>query len=320
MKRISIYLVMSLFLLLQSCIKEDLSICESWLLLRFRYTLNNQNSNLFDAEVNKVNVYVFDDKGKYVTEFSNQGDVLTNDYVMRLPLPEGKYNIVVNGGDFTTYSVGEQDSISHSLNETLREGITDISNFRTELKSIQGAENYLYPANVPDDLYSGLVTNVVSSSDNQHITDVELIKITKKIKVKIKGPGVDNMPIDVYILAQNGRYQSDETIDHNYGILKYSPVKTSVQTDFKEVDLKTMRLMLGESPMLVIKNSSTSDVLYNKNMIEQILLTQKYHTQADIDREDEFVFEIVMEANGNNIEITVFINGWKINIVTPDLK
>lgn len=320
MKRISIYIVMSLFLLLQSCIKEDLSVCESWLLLKFRYTLNNQNTNLFDAEVNKVNIYVFDDKGKYVTNFSNQGEVLTNEYVMRLPLPEGKYNVLVNGGDFTTYFVRERDSLSNSLNETLHKGITDIRDFRTELKSIPGAENYLYPAATPDDLYAGLASNAVSSVDNQQITNVELIKLTKKIKVKIKGPGVENIPTDIYILAQNGRYQNDYTIDHSHGIFKYSPIKTSTQPNYKETDLKVMRLMLGESPMLVVKNSSTSDVLYNENMIEQILSTQKYNSQNDIDREDEFVFEIAMLANENNIGVTVSVNGWKINTVTPDLK
>lgn len=89
-----------------------------------------------------------------------------------------------------------------------------------------------------------------------------------------------------------------------------------MQPDYMEVNLKTMRLMLGQSSMIVVKNSETQQVLYNENMIDQILLTQKYVTQEDFDREDEFIFEIYVV---NNIVVSVSINGWIINNVNPDI-
>lgn len=319
MKRISVNAFIILLLLFQSCIKEDLSTCEYGLLLRFKYTLNDQYTNLFDSEVYRITVYIFDSKGKYVDSFSEQGHKLTNDYVMRVPLPCGKYSVVAYGGDFTTYSAGELESSNNTLNQPLRKGITDINDFRTELKNISGVEDYLYPAHTPDDLYAGLVTNVASVANNQNVTDVELIKDTKKIKVKITSEDTFTIPFDIYITALNGRYNFENKIDTNHGVFKYTPINSLVQLQYMEADLKMMRLVLGQSPMLVIKKTTTSEVIYNENMIEQILLTQKYVSQEDFDREDEFVFEFKIRSKDNDIEILISINGWIINNITPDI-
>lgn len=180
MKRISIHLLIVFVLFLQSCIKEGYTTCEIELLLRFRYTLNDQNTNLFDSDIHRVTVYIFDSNGKYVETFSQQGDKLTNDYVMRIPLPEGKYSVVAYGGDFATYSAGELNA--GTINPTLIKGVTDINDFRAELKNIIGVDNYLYPITTPDDLYAGLALNAISARANEAITDVELIRDTKKNK------------------------------------------------------------------------------------------------------------------------------------------
>lgn len=318
MKRISLYLFVAFIVILQSCIKEDLSTCKSELLLRFRYTLNDQYVDLFDAEVDRVTIYVFDSEGKYVANFSEQGSRLTNDYVMHVPLPPGDYRIVAYGGDFNTYSAGELNSQTNTLNQTLIEGVTDINDFCIELKSIMEADNYLHPATTPDDLYVGLV-NASSSSNDKEIVTVELIKNTKKIKVKITGTDFIPGALDINIIATNGRYKFDNRIDVNHGTMKYTPINTSVLPNYMEVDLKMMRLVLGQSPMLVIKNSTTSEVIYSENMIEQILLTQQYLSQEDFDREDEFVFEIAIKSNNNIVEVVVSINGWLINNIGPDM-
>lgn len=326
MKRIILYVLLALPLFIQSCLREQTAMCESWLLLRFRYTLNNQHTNLFGNNIQKVTVYVFDDEGKYVNSFSEQGEHLTNDYVMRVPLSEGKYSVVAYGGDFTTFSTGELSSQGNTLSETLRKGLTDLSNFRTELKNTGGEGDYLYPSVVPDDLYAGFVTDAVAMVGNQKITEVELIKDTKQVIVRIANTApatvqsayVAAQPFDVSITALNGRYRADNNIDLNHGTFKYTPVNMIAGTDFVEAELKIMRLMLGQVSRLVVKNSLTSEVIYNENMIDQILLNPKYKTQEDFDREDRFIFEMGIQTEGNQIQITVVINGWKINNIIPD--
>lgn len=316
MKRISLNIFIVFIVLLQSCIKEDLSKCESVLLLRFRYTLNNQETNLFDSKIHQVNVYIFDSDGKFVDNFTEQGDKLTNDYVMRIPLPKGEYQIVAYGGDFSTYSTGEIDNQTNILNNSLRKGVTDIADFRAELKSVIGDGGYLYPAAVPNDLYAGFAHNVASTENNQNVKDIELISNSKKIKVKITGTNFVTMPLEVHITTTNGRYGYDNNIDESHGIFKYLPINSLEQPNYIEIDLKTLRLMMGSSAILLIK--SDSDVLYEENIIEQILLSPEYNTQEDLDREDEFVFELNITPSSNGIVITVTVNGWVINNIVPD--
>lgn len=326
MKRVSIYALLALLLFLQSCLREHTSMCESWLLLRFRYTLNNQYANLFGAEVRKVTVYVFDAGGKYVGSFSEQGSQLTDDYVMRIALPEGKYSVVAYGGDFTTFQTGEVDGESSMLNNTLRKGETNITDFRMELSNISGGENYLYPVAVPDDLYAGFVTEAVAMVGNDEVTEMELIKDTKNIVVRITNVepvalqpvSTAEMPFDVYVTALNGRYLADNNIDLNHGTLKYTPVNTTTGTNSMEANLKIIRLMLGQTARLIVRSNLTSAVVYDENMIDQILLNPKYKTQQDIDREDQFVFEIGVQTEGNDVRITISINGWEINTIIPD--
>ncbi|MEG0517557.1 MAG: FimB/Mfa2 family fimbrial subunit [Bacteroidales bacterium] len=319
MKRISFYLLTVFILLLQSCTKEERVPCKSELLLRFRYTLNNQNVNLFGEQIKRITVYVFDRNGKYVDSFTDSGNHLTNDYVMHLSLPVGKYSVVVYGGNFTTYSTGELNSLN-LLNQTLRKGITDINDFRTELKNRSGTDPFLYPVSTPDDLYAAMTVNVASTYDNKIVTNVDLIKNTKKITVKILGTSNISAPPEVYILAQNGRYGYDNSIDAASGVFKYSPVNTLTQYDYTQAELKILRLMLGQSPMLVVRNSMTHEVIYNENMIDQILSTKKYVSQEDFDRENEFVFEIKINPGGVDVGISVFINGWKIHHINPDVS
>lgn len=321
MKRISIHIFASLILLLQGCVREDRSECESGLLLRFKYTLNNQHTNLFDSQVNQITLYVFDCKGKYVDQFSQRGDVLTNNYVIRLPLAPGKYSIVGYGGDFTTYSIGEITNLN-TIDNSLRKGITDISLLRVELDHISGDGGYLTPTHTPDDLYVGLVSDVASSTNSRAIVDMELIKITKKIKVQITGADLitrTSAPLDLYITALNGRYKYDHYTDPNYGTFKYVPTDALRQPNYMEFNFKIMRLILGQSPMLVIKNSTNSEVIYNEDMIEQVLSTLKYVSQEDFDREDEFVFQINIQSQDNRIVIAISINGWKINNINAEM-
>ena len=86
MKCISVYIVMFVILLsMQSCIRDDRSDCkDSALRLAFRYTLNNQHTDLLESEVTRVTVYVFDAANKYVGTYTESGNNLKNKYVQLL--------------------------------------------------------------------------------------------------------------------------------------------------------------------------------------------------------------------------------------------
>lgn len=320
MKRIPVILYIALLFAMQSCIREDVDDCSAALLLRFRYTLNDQQTNLFGTNIHKITVYIFDKEGKYVDTFSESGEKVTNDYIMQIPLPAGSYSIIAYGGDFTTYTVGELNSVTNETSKLLQEGVTDIKDFRLLLNNTAGTEGFLLPVKIPDDLYAGITINALSTTSRKQVTDVELIQDTKKIKVILTGTDfltrTQAVP-DIYITALNGRYKFDNQIDGTYRMLKYVPSQTTVDSNRMEANLKTMRLMIGASPMLVIKDPATSKLLYNKNIIEQILLNPAYTSQTDLDREDEFVFAIKLEEQDQQLVVSVTINGWEINEIFP---
>lgn len=322
MKCISVkFILLTILIFMQSCIKDDYSDCkESALRLRFRYTLNNQYSDLFGSEVRQVTVYVFDADGKYVGHYSDSGEKLATNYIMTIPLPKGDYRVIAICDNLNTFSAGWIDRNTNSFYSEFQPGVTVDSDFRVMLNTKEGAEGYLVPVSVPGEFYTGYVADAPSTFDTSYITDVDLIKDTKNIVVKISGLDFITRAMitpDVYITAVNGRYKNDNSIDDFHRMLKYTPHDSSVTGNTMDSYLKTMRLVTGHAPMLVIKKPSDPGYLFNQDITQLILSTPKYTSQEDIDREDTFVFEINFTQADNNIVISILINGWKINTIIP---
>lgn len=322
MKCISVkFILLTILFFMQSCIKDDNADCnESALRLRFRYTLNNQYSDLFGSEVRQVTVFVFNADGKYVGRYSDAGDKLANNYIMTIPLPKGDYRVIAICDNLNTFSAGWIDSNTNSFYSEFQPGVTAATDFRVMLNTKEGAEGYLIPVSVPGEFYTGYAADALSTYDTSYITNVELMKDTKNIVVKISGMNSLTraaMLPDVFITAVNGRYKNDNSIDTSHKMLKYTPYNTSVTGDVMDSYLKTMRLVKGNAPMLVIKKPSDAGYIFNRDITELILSTPKYTSQQDIDREDTFVFELNFSQTDNNIVISVSINGWKINKIIP---
>lgn len=320
MKCISVKIaILTVLFFMQSCIREDTSDCNiSALHLSFRYTLNNQNSDLFGSEVHQVTVYVFDANGKYIGNYWEIGDKLISNYIMTIPLPEGSYQTVVFCDNLNTFSAGWVDSPTNLFHGELQPGVTTVADFRVMLKSKEGTDGYLAPESVPGDLYAGYVANALSTHNVSDITYIDLMKDTKNIKIKISGLNFLTRSAiipEVYVTAKNGRYKSDNSIDTLHRTLKYMPHNTSVANDTINSELKTMRLMTGYEPMLVIKHPVTSGYIFNRDITELILSNPKYVSQKDIDREDTFVFEVSFSQADNDLSVS--INGWEVNMVIP---
>lgn len=239
---------------------------------------------------------------------------------MTIPLPEGSYQAIVFCDNLNTFSAGWVDRETNLFYGELQPEITTVADFRVMLKNKEGTDGYLVPESVPGDLYAGYITNALSTYNVSDITNINLMKDTKNIKIKISGLNSltrSTIIPEVYVTAKNGRYKSDNSIDTLHQALKYIPHSTSVTNDTINSELKTMRLMAGHKPMLVIKHPVTSGYLFNRDITELILSNPKYASQEDIDREDSFVFEVNFNREDNDLVISVSINGWEVNTVVP---
>ena len=101
-KRLPLLGVLCLALGLFSCdsVYDDEQECLHGIALRFVYDYHMEwGANSFPANVDCINVFVFDGNGKCVTQFKETSDVLRSEsYRMNIPLDNGKYTIIAYGG------------------------------------------------------------------------------------------------------------------------------------------------------------------------------------------------------------------------------
>lgn len=330
------YILTLIFLL--SCTKEPTNECFPGVRIRYRYVLNNQYENLFENNVESITTYIFDKDSLYYGRFSDMGQHLSNSYVKDIPLEVGKYTIISWGGAMeSSYSVGEIiDQDKHTFRPVLDIGKTHISDFRIMLNNYQeGAEDDLYVVEKPTDLFYGKLDINVEPSSFAKVENIELIKNTNHIKVIIDGTEnlpiqpkrrndngyvwapEEDLPLHVYCVAKNGRYAYDNSIAEYARSLTYVPPIIEINNNRIVVEMTVMRLVLGDSPKLIVNEPSTNTNLVNENIIDQILTNPSYNTQTDLDREDTYVFEVKIERD---LSVTVFINGWEIVDLDPEIR
>lgn len=122
LRQTSAVAALALSLSLASCesIYDDTSDCRTGIALQFVYDYHMEpGANAFPANVDCVDVYVFDTDGNYTgMKYSETSDVLRNEsYRMEIPLDPGSYHLVVYGGlacENPTFNIVEPDNIDGS--------------------------------------------------------------------------------------------------------------------------------------------------------------------------------------------------------------
>lgn len=310
------------------CTREDTEDCVQGVRLHFTHLLNNQNANLFGAKVNMVSVYVFDKDGLYLDTYTSKGVQLTNDYTMSLPLRAGTYSFIVLGGDLLTYRFGEmKDPLSNKFSTELKKGLTNIKNFSFLIDDNIPSEGPLIVKDKLSDLFHGALMGFIAPPGKISEVAIDLIKDTKQINVHVIG--LSNLDkyisgaiksnyaqyLDIYINAKNGRYTYQNMVDSTAYSLKYifgSPVESA---DTLKTSMTVLRLMeSGDKSYLNVSLKDNPVPLYYQQMVSHIFQNPKYNTQQDLDREDEFTFEIHLDSELN---ATIKVNGWTILDIVP---
>lgn len=103
---------------------DDQSDCPRGVSLRFVYDYHmERGANAFPANVDCITVYVFDNSGNYVTQFSETSAALQDEsYRMNLPLGAGSYNLIVYGGlacDESRFEITKNISKADDITVTL---------------------------------------------------------------------------------------------------------------------------------------------------------------------------------------------------------
>ena len=277
-------------LLCASCVRDGMDEdCNSY--VRFVYDYNLEYIDLFHKQATKMNLYVFDEKGVFVTELKEESGAFAPDYLMTLP-----------GAGVST----------------LEDLEVSVNNLKTRIGGgVVDRELHL--------LWHGKQTEV-SPQYNNDITTVSLLKNTKKFRIIMQMLDDSSIHVDDYdfrIISPNGRYNHENGLlgDETDEKVEYTAYHTEDDPETGAIaELNTLRLMTDTENRLVITHKSSGNVILDipLNKYLNALRLQQYADiplQEYLDRADKhgiILFFKGMDGNGNYISVDVQINGWLI--------
>lgn len=128
---------------MSSCIKEDMDDCPpaiSKVALQFDYTYNVKQADVFAAEVKNINVYAFDENGKFFDSYIESREKFETGHTMEITgLKDGKYTFVCLARDRQVMSRAEDDEMEFSF-ASLTPGVSTIDDLTERMGKDNGEE------------------------------------------------------------------------------------------------------------------------------------------------------------------------------------
>ena len=128
---------------MSSCIKEDMDDCPpaiSKVALQFDYTYNVKQADAFAAEVKNINVYAFDENGKFFDSYIESREKFETGHTMEITgLKDGKYTFVCLARDRQVMSRAEDDEMEVSF-ASLTPGVSTIDDLTERMGKDNGEE------------------------------------------------------------------------------------------------------------------------------------------------------------------------------------
>lgn len=128
---------------MSSCIKEDMDDCPPAICkvaLQFDYTYNVKQADAFAAEVKNINVYAFDENGKFFDSYIESREKFETGHTMEITgLKDGKYTFVCLARDRQVMSRAEDDEMEFSF-ASLTPGVSTIDDLTERMGKDNGEE------------------------------------------------------------------------------------------------------------------------------------------------------------------------------------
>ena len=314
------FCVASMNFAFSSCEKiyEDLDPCAHGVSLRFIYDYNMEFANAFPKKVDCLTLYIYDEEGNHVGTRVVTGPELRDEgFRMTLDLEPGNYRFVAYGG----MACGKS---SFSMVRTPESGCK-YSDVRAKM-DVDCLTN-------PDrkklhDMYWGQLT--LATADLYQEGVVEMMKNTNNIRIMLQqmnGDPVDDKDFDFEITDDNTLFACDNDLIPN-GVETYTPwargqASTGVMEGSKEVieayaEFSTSRLMLKNSPKLVIRRKDGEEVVNIPLNNYLLLFRSEFHKDMDkqefLDRRSEWSMLFFLDEDHTWLKTKIKINDWTVRI------
>ena len=323
---VSCILLAVVIMAMSSCIKDNQDDCG--LSVRFQYTYNIKDADVFPTEVKSVNLWLFDQDGKLLDMFQDSKDHFGSGYEKTFTgLKAGKYTLVC-----FTRDQEEADSKSFILPK-LTVGVSTLKDLNIRLN--RNADNTCNSE--IEGLYNGTLD--VDYSGHPQTVTVNLMKMTKRFRVIIMPyTTTDSLSADDFSLTvkdaagwldyKGDQYQTDSITYVPYSMETVSdPSATSPDdpaTHAVVADMSTSRLFYDTNPRLVLKDKRSDKVILNLNLTWFLSLQDigehrsGWSDQEYLDRQDFYAVTFFVQED-IFMKTKVIVNGWTISLDDVDL-
>ena len=308
LKSLICYVVLGILLMgsgiVVSCdsFNEDLPECR--LLVKFKYDYNMEFADAFHAQVDKVELYIFDKDGKFMFKQAEEGSALsTGNYLMEVELPVGQYQFMAWAGARDSYDI-----------TPLTPGVSTITDLKLKLKR----EASLIINKKMETLWYGEIIGVNFTGTEHQTETINLIRDTKIVRFGFQSYTgtwtLDMNDYDYEIIESNGYLGHDNSLLDD-DVLSFQPYFMEQKNpSAAAVELNTMRLMEDRPARFVVTEKATGKKVFDINLTDFLILTSmegnKMKPQEYLDREDEYkiIFFFSDSTAWNAVQIN--INGW----------
>lgn len=301
--RFLLYPMTALFVLLQSCVGEDNSGCAPGSIKVYFSYLTTYGQWLVDpAEVNRVHLFVFDENGVFVGEWTDRNPEMSLTYYMELPLPYGTYQFVCWAGMDESYTLTPDPLVKKQTR--MDDCLLSLNRF--DLNTV---------AHTPNHLFYGLLPEGVVNKPQCSFT-IELKKMTNTINVTTEG--LENTENDYHLTIddKNGDYDFNASLASNAALQYITPCLKDGQGQ-PYASLRV--LVLDEnrpSPVLTLKNTTLNKNVFSANLIDLILKLRKQAMTVDFDNIHTYHIHLRFAAG---IGVIVTVNGWELSTSQAEL-
>ena len=291
-----------LLLVLFSCTSIDETLPECQLYVRFRYDYNMEFADAFHAQVDKVELYVFDKNGKYLFKQAEEGSALsTGNYLMEVELPVGQYQFMAWAGARDSYDI-----------TSLTPGVSTLTDLKLKLKR----EASLIINKRMETLWYGEVINVNFDGTVHQTETINLIRDTKIVRFGFQSYTgswtLDMNDYDYEIIESNGHLGHDNSLldDDVLSFRPYYMEQKDPATAY--VDMNTMRLMEDRKTRLVLTEKASGKRVFDINLIDYLAMTnaegKNLSTQEYLDRQSNY--HIIFFLSESWLAVQIVVNGW----------
>lgn len=332
---------------------EDEGDCSTTYRIKFVYDMNLKWADAFPSEVASVNLYLFDNNGKFVKEFAVAGDQLSKQgFCIEFDdetVAPGDYTFVAwcglvnNGVAMQSFTVPQPVA-----------GVTTLDELTCTLNTLNNELHPNYSDTMLNFLYHGMLQATLPDEHEGFTYEytIYLTKNTNHIRIILQELSGDDMNADDYsiqIVSTDNKGNGNGHLAYNNNLLE-SPAVTylpwaqqadqMVLTDEDGAlkynhglvaDFSTSRMMhsqQNEFMLTITNNESKEQIIAKVPIIQYALLAKDYyimaynHQMTDqefLDREDEYVLTFFLYQN-KWIDTHIEINSWRVVINDYDLN